>query len=677
MAQRLVVALLIVVLVALVQSEDAKEVVIGIKDVEAKKITWKKDGAKMMLIPAISAFYMDTTEVTVGQFKDFLEDSGYGDWGVWSDARGVDQYSPTDKHPMIYVSWFDATAYAKWAGKRLPTEAEWEFAARGGLVDKEFPWGDDESIAREYANYSGTGGKDKWNLSPAPVDSLKPNGYGLYDMSGNVWEWCQDWYDSRKIMRVPRGGSWYYDASSLRVASRFSSFPTSTFDLGFRCVADVQEVVVGSVADVKEVVVGSAKELKGIKAKKITWKKDGAKMVLVKPYVPTQYEEKATFDRLGNPITKKVKVLDASPSLWMDATEVTVGQFKKFLSESDHQFDGELWGKVYKNSPTDKHPMIHVSWHDAMAYAKWVGKRLPTEAEWMFATRGGVIGKEFPWGDDKAVARDYANYKMTGGNDKWWEIAPVGSFKPNGYGLYDMAGNVREWCQNWYGSDKKKRVARGGAWGFDTDDLRVFHREGYLPTLKSNLGGFRCVSGGKKLLLEDSGTLEDVKKEQKELRLPGTLTKKDTEPSRTSNQSIEKEIREFARREYPNDTSMQKYTYDKQFADYRYMLGVKDSEVKNIAVREYPNDYSMQKYTYDKQFSAKQYMQNVNDAEVEGIARYEYPNDYSMQKYTYDKQFSAKKYMNALPYSSAKSRAQEEYPNDYSMQKYTYDNDLR
>ena len=121
--------------------------------------------------------------------------------------------------------------------------------------------------------------------------------------------------------------------------------------------------LVGSVyaGDAKEVVVSSAEELKGIKAKKITWKKDGAKMVLVKPYVPTQYEEKATFDRVGNPITKKVKVSDASPSLWVDTTEVTVGQFKKFLKSTDHAFDGELWAEVYEYSPTDKHPMIYVS----------------------------------------------------------------------------------------------------------------------------------------------------------------------------------------------------------------------------------------------------------------------------------------------------------------------------
>ena len=122
-------------------------------------------------------------------------------------------------------------------------------------------------------------------------------------------------------------------------------------------------IVAGSVrvADAKEVVVSSAEELKGIKAKKITWKKDGEKMVLVKPYVPTQYKEKATFDRVGNPITKKVKVSDASPSLWVDTTEVTVGQFKKFLKSTDHAFDGELWAEVYEYSPTDKHPMIYVS----------------------------------------------------------------------------------------------------------------------------------------------------------------------------------------------------------------------------------------------------------------------------------------------------------------------------
>ena len=247
--------------------------------------------------------------------------------------------------------------------------------------------------------------------------------------------------------------------------------------------------------DEKAVVVGSAKELKGVKAKKIIWKKDGAKMALVRPYKPTQYEEKKTFDRLGEPTTKMVKVSDEMPALWGDATEVTVGQFKKFLAETDHPFDGDLWAKVYKYSPTEKHPMIYVDWHDATAYSKWAGKRLPTEKEWEFAARGGLKDKEYPWGDNVDLARDNANYDGTDGKDKWEFIAPVGSFKPNGYGLFDMAGNVWEWCQDRSDSSKDDRVLRGGGWNYSAYHLRVANR-GNLPAYRYNFFyGFRCVSG--------------------------------------------------------------------------------------------------------------------------------------------------------------------------------------
>jgi formylglycine-generating enzyme required for sulfatase activity len=150
------------------------------------------------------------------------------------------------------------------------------------------------------------------------------------------------------------------------------------------------------------------------------------------------------------------------------------------------------WNKVYKYSPTDKHPMIYVTWHDATAYAKWVGKRLPAEAEWEFAARGGLVGKEFPWGDDFGVARDYANYKGTGGKDKWEFTAPVGSFKPNGYGIFDMPGNVWEWCQD---SDKTKRVLRGGSWYNNPNSLRAATRYIFNPSLSNDFNGFRCVSG--------------------------------------------------------------------------------------------------------------------------------------------------------------------------------------
>jgi hypothetical protein len=169
------------------------------------------------------------------------------------------------------------------------------------------------------------------------------------------------------------------------------------------------------------VAVGSAKELKGITAKKIIWKKDGAKMV-------------------------RIPASDTIKPFWIDATEVTVGQFKKFVAEARHFSPrGDLWGKINKYSPTDNHPMIYVSWSDATAYAAWAGKRLSTETEWEFVARGGLEGKRYPWGNDESLAGDYANYGGTSGRDKWKYTAPVGSFKSNGYGLHDMAGNVWEY----------------------------------------------------------------------------------------------------------------------------------------------------------------------------------------------------------------------------------------
>ena len=188
----------------------------------------------------IDAFFMDETEVTNVEYQKFVLanprwskgqiDRNFHDGGYLEHWNGNDYPSGEADHPVVFVSWYGAMAYAIWVEKRLPTEAEWECAARGGLRkrDNKYPWGD--VIDSSKANYGGNVG------DTTPVGSYPPNGYGLYDMAGNVWEWCLDEYNPNfyrtsprenplagdktvdwiinnftdvKTSRVLRGGSWY------------------------------------------------------------------------------------------------------------------------------------------------------------------------------------------------------------------------------------------------------------------------------------------------------------------------------------------------------------------------------------------------------------------------------------------------------------------------------------
>lgn len=157
-------------------------------------------------------------------------------------------------HPVVHISWNDAEAFCSWAGCVLPTEAQWEFAARGGLVQNRFPWGNELTPAGNHQCNIWQGqfphrntGEDGF-IGTAPVDAFAPNGYGLFNVAGNVWEWCSDWFrdttDNRQFRsgKVLKGGSYLCHASycnRYRVAARYANAPTATTgNCGFRVMLD-------------------------------------------------------------------------------------------------------------------------------------------------------------------------------------------------------------------------------------------------------------------------------------------------------------------------------------------------------------------------------------------------------------------------------------------------------
>jgi len=605
----------------------------------------------------VSAFYIGKYEVTMSLWDEVR---------TWGLANGYTDLAPgggkDTNHPVQNVSWWDVTKWCNarsekeglapcysvdgavmktgtteptvnWSanGYRLPTEAEWEKAARGGLDGKRFPWGTD-SISHGEANYRSSSTCD-YDLSgtannyhpefetgaqpyTSPVGSFGANPFGLYDMAGNVQEWCWDWtttYVNNAIDprggisgagRSTRGGRWLNDASYCRVSNRryASDLGLRVDFIGFRLTrAAFPPVIVNQPASLS-IPAGTSAIL--------TVRADGIGPIAYQWYQgltgdttqpvgtnsaeftsPTLTENTSYWVRVSHDagsvdsVLATVTVQSATPDNMAlipggnfqmgdnldgnsDALPVIVNVSGFYMAK--HEVTKALWDEVrnwgsangYPDLGTGagkvaNHPVHTVTWWDTIKWCNarsekeglapcyhqidgtvmrsgssvptvdWSanGYRLPTEAEWEKAARGGVIGKRFPWGTN-IIAHQNGNYRSSidyaddasGATNGFHPdyatgempyTSSVGDFAANGFGLHDMAGNVGEWCWDWYLSSTYEngatnprgaasgthRVCRGGGWYSNPYACRVVDRVNIAP-IHSDFGiGFRVARG--------------------------------------------------------------------------------------------------------------------------------------------------------------------------------------
>ncbi|HEX2620035.1 MAG TPA: SUMF1/EgtB/PvdO family nonheme iron enzyme [Phototrophicaceae bacterium] len=468
-------------------------------------------------------FWIGKTEVTNAQYRMCVDVGAckpLGDTTYYDDPAYAD-------YPIAYVDWFQATAYAAWFGGRLPTEAEWEYAARGpdGLT---YPWGNefngtrlnfcDQNCDRKQADPM----IDDGFAEVAPVGSY-PEGaswVGALDMSGNVWEWVSSLYlpypfvplktedpDLVETSRGLRGGSFSYSQRFAGVAAREGNYAFDWFDYyGLRVVLPLDTSEQSTIMSDASVPVAHNTDWTPVEQDF-----NGIMMVLVP----------AGQFLMGDTGEGGLQVF-ATP-FWIGKTEVTNAQYKRCVDANECELPSNT---TYYNKPDyADHPVVYLNWYQAKAYAAWwgLGKqipgqlqgRLPTEAEWEYAARGPDNWK-YPWGNrfngtllnfcDKNCGYDWADTTV---DDGYAEIAPAGSY-PDGHswvGALDMSGNVWEWMNNLtldypYGMPKAEtadntdeRATRGGSFGGLKDFAAASIRSGLDPLSDRNPTGFRVVVG--------------------------------------------------------------------------------------------------------------------------------------------------------------------------------------
>ena len=456
-------------------------------------------------------FYMGKYEVTQEQ---------------WQAVMGNNPSSRTKgaKLPVTDVSWEDCQDFIKKlnaktrGGYRLPTEAEREYACRAGTTIA-YSFGD--KITPKDANYG-----DSKIVKPVEVGSYNANAFSLYDMHGNVWEWCEDWHGGYPFAvtdpkgpatgkgRVLRGGSFFDIVSVARSSFRGYVAPSNRYSSnGFRLARtadfkvsvalpvpkpDLPEVMpaVGelllapfSEAKAKEKQSALAKSLqKEVEVKEDLGKEIKLEMVLIPA---GKFMMGSPASEVGRKSDETQHEVTLTKPFYMGKYEVTQDQWESVIGNNPSQIKGA------------RLPVTNVSWNDCQDFIKKLnGKtngiyRLPTEAEWEYACRAGTK-TEYAFGG--SITKSDANYDSEG------KSVAVGVYKPNAFGLYDMHGNVFEWCKDWYAdyptgavtdtwgpATGKWRVLRGGSFRLNSSYARSSIRHSYTPNGRFGDNGFRLA----------------------------------------------------------------------------------------------------------------------------------------------------------------------------------------
>ncbi|GHT27556.1 hypothetical protein FACS18942_07050 [Planctomycetales bacterium] len=434
-------------------------------------------------------FYMGETEVTHEQWESVMGSNP-------SRFKGA-------KNPVECVPWEKCQEFIKKLNElgvapqdykfSLPTEAQWEYACRAGSSTV-YCFGDSDTFLGDYAWYEKNSG-----MNTHPVGMKKPNAWGLYDMHGNVWEWCSDGNGSGHAYR---GGSWNNNASFLR--SAFQNYHGSQqYNLGFRLVlcpqAAERNPVSSSIFSTSKA--GDANELT---IKGLTWKfrycptssftmgspsvaisRNNDEMPLQgRSRLPYRGSSSGETNRSANETQHKVTL---TQGFYMGETEVTQEQWLAVMGNNPSHFKGT------------KLPVENVSWNECRDIVEKLNGlnvapagykfALPTESQWEYACRAGSSAA-YCFGDSIASLSDYAWYANYSGHT----THSVGTKEPNAWGLYDMHGNVWEWCRDWYGDyttgnvtdpvgalSGSYRVSRGGAWNYGAESCRSAYRNRLTP----------------------------------------------------------------------------------------------------------------------------------------------------------------------------------------------------